>query len=210
MAEYTHVGPGLPPLHGARANALILGSFPSPKSREQGFFYGHKQNRFWPMIAAVTGEPVPDWADIEAKKAIILKHGLAVWDTIGACDIKGASDASIRNAVPNDVAALIQKLGVRAVFCNGAASGRIYAKYAEPLTHLPAAQHQPCQRRLVPRTAAGGMGRCFSTVFARGWLQVNGFCSIMNLCQTPVGADSISARRQPGTERADMESAPTE
>ena len=112
MAEYTHVGPGLPPLHGARANALILGSFPSPKSREQGFFYGHKQNRFWPMIAAVTGEPVPDWADIEAKKAIILKHGLAVWDTIGACDIKGASDASIRNAVPNDVAALIQKLGV--------------------------------------------------------------------------------------------------
>ena len=68
MAEYTHVGPGLPPLHGARANALILGSFPSPKSREQGFFYGHKQNRFWPMIAAVTGEPVPDWADIEAKK----------------------------------------------------------------------------------------------------------------------------------------------
>ena len=139
MAEYTHVGPGLPPLHGARANALILGSFPSPKSREQGFFYGHKQNRFWPMIAAVTGEPVPDWADIEAKKAIILKHGLAVWDTISACDIKGASDASIRNAVPNDVAALIQKLGVRAVFCNGAASGRIYAKYAEPLTHLPAA-----------------------------------------------------------------------
>ena len=138
MAEYTHVGPGLPPLHGARANALILGSFPSPKSREQGFFYGHKQNRFWPMIAAVTGEPIPDWADIEAKKAIILKHGLAVWDTIGACDIKGASDASIRNAVPNDVAALIQKLGVRAVFCNGAASGRIYAKYAEPLTHLPA------------------------------------------------------------------------
>lgn len=182
MAKYTHVGPGLPPLHGARAIALILGSFPSPKSREQGFFYGHKQNRFWPMIAAVTGEPVPDWADIEAKKAIILKHGLAVWDTIGACDIKGASDASIRNAVPNDVAALIQKLGVRAVFCNGAASGRIYAKYAEPLTHLPAAvaaQHQPRQRRLVPRAAAGGMGRCFGTVFARGWLQVNGFCSII-------------------------------
>ena len=147
MAEYTHVGPGLPPLHGARANALILGSFPSPKSREQGFFYGHKQNRFWPMIAADgwSGTTFEGPAfqrmiqDIEAKKAIILKHGLAVWDTIGACDIKGASDASIRNAVPNDVAALIQKLGVRAVFCNGAASGRIYAKYAEPLTHLPAA-----------------------------------------------------------------------
>ena len=138
MTGYTHVGPGLPPLHGAQANALILGSFPSPKSREQGFFYGHPQNRFWPMLAAVTGEPVPDWADIEAKKRIILRHGLAVWDTIGACDIRGASDASIRNAVPNDVAALIRQLGVQAVFCNGAASGRIYAKYAEPLTHLPA------------------------------------------------------------------------
>ena len=147
MAEYT-ISAGLPPRDGARANALILGSFPSPKSREQGFFYGHKQNRFWPMIAAVTGEPVPDWADIEAKKAIILKHGLAVWDTIGACDIKGASDASIRNAVPNDVAALIQKLGVRAVFCNGAARQRQYlhAKYTEPPAHraqLPSSAPAP-------------------------------------------------------------------
>ena len=75
---YTHVGPGLPPLYGTQAKALILGSFPSPKSREQGFFYGHPQNRFWPMLAAVTGEPVPDWADIEAKKRIILRNGLAV------------------------------------------------------------------------------------------------------------------------------------
>jgi len=135
---YTHVGPGLPPLHGTRAGALILGSFPSPKSREQGFFYGHPQNRFWPLMATLTGESVPDWADIEAKKRIILDHGLAVWDTIGACDIRGASDASIRNVQPNDVAALIRRLGVQAVFCNGAASGRVYARYAQPLTGLPA------------------------------------------------------------------------
>ena len=126
------------PVYNEHSRALILGTWPSPKSREMAFYYGHPQNRFWPMIAAVTGEPVPDWADIEAKKAIILKHGLAVWDTIGACDIKGASDASIRNAVPNDVAALIQKLGVRAVFCNGAASGRVYAKYAQASTGMPA------------------------------------------------------------------------
>lgn len=138
MADYTHVGPGLPPLHGTHASALILGSFPSPKSRAQGFFYGHPQNRFWRVLATVTGAPVPDWADIPAKKRIILDHDLAVWDTIGSCDIRGASDASIRNAVPNDVAALIRQLGVQAVFCNGAASGRIYAKYAAPLTHLPA------------------------------------------------------------------------
>ena len=126
------------PVYNAHSRALILGTWPSPKSREQGFFYGHKQNRFWPMIAAVTGEPVPDWADIEAKKAIILNHGLAVWDTIGACDIKGASDASIRNAVPNDVAALIRKLGVQAVFCNGAAAYRIYTKYLLPVSGIPA------------------------------------------------------------------------
>ena len=125
-------------LYGARAKALILGSFPSPKSREQGFFYGHPQNRFWPLMASLTGEPVPDWQDIEAKKAVILKHGLAVWDTIGACDIRGASDASIRNVEPNDVAALIRKLGVQAVFCNGAASGRVYAKYAQASTGMPA------------------------------------------------------------------------
>ena len=156
MAEYTHVGPGLPPLHGARANALILGSFPSPKSREQGFFYGHKQNRFWPMIAAVTGEPVPDWADIEAKKAIILKHGLAVWDTIGACDIKGASDASIRNAVPNDVAALIQKLGVRAVFCNGTAAHTLFRRHVAALPGVPASVVR------LPSTSPANAGQTFA------------------------------------------------
>ena len=128
----------LAPLITAESHTLILGTMPSPRSRAEAFYYAHPQNRFWPVLAAVTGEPVPDWADIEAKKRIILRHGLAVWDTIGACDIRGASDASIRNAVPNDVAALIRQLGVQAVFCNGAASGRIYAKYAEPLTHLPA------------------------------------------------------------------------
>ena len=119
MAEYTHVGPGLPPLHGAQANALILGSFPSPKSREQGFFYGHKQNRFWPMMAALTGEPVPKREDIEAKKQIILRHGLALWDTLESCTITGASDASIRDVVPNDIAGLLAKAPIEAVFCNG-------------------------------------------------------------------------------------------
>ena len=172
-AAYTHVGPGLPPLHGARANALILGSFPSPKSREQGFFYGHPQNRFWPLMAALTGEPAPDWADLEAKKAIILRHGLAVWDTIGACDIRGASDASIRNVEPNDVAALVRRLGVRAVFCNGAASGRVYARHR-------AAQHQPRQRRLDDGKAAGRLGRGTGPVFTTGQLKAAAFWSIIS------------------------------
>ena len=174
-AAYTHVGPGLPPLYGARAKALILGSFPSPKSREQGFFYGHPQNRFWPLMASLTGDPVPDWQDIEAKKAVILKHGLAVWDTIGACDIRGASDASIRNVEPNDVAALIRKLGVQAVFCNGAASGRVYAKYAR----RGAAQHQPRQRGVVDGPSAHRLGPGTAAFFAGKRLRTYRFCSII-------------------------------
>ena len=138
MAEYTHVGPGLPPLHGARANALILGSFPSPKSREMAFYYGHPQNRFWPMLAALTGEPVPAREDIDAKKQLILRHGLALWDTLESCTITGASDASIKDVEPNDLAALVNRLGVQAIFCNGATSGRLYRKYAQPLTGLEA------------------------------------------------------------------------
>ena len=108
---YTHVGPGLPPLYGAQAKALILGSFPSPKSRTQGFYYGHPQNRF---------------------------SGLAVWDVIHACSIRGASDASIKDVEPIDLAALVNRLGVQAIFCNGATSGRLYRKYAQPLTGLEA------------------------------------------------------------------------
>ena len=77
---YTHVGPGLPPLYGAQAKALILGSFPSPKSREQGFFYGHPQNRFWKVIANAFDTPTPQ--NIEEKKALLLSNGIALWDVI--------------------------------------------------------------------------------------------------------------------------------
>ncbi|MEE0799963.1 MAG: DNA-deoxyinosine glycosylase [Gemmiger sp.] len=138
-APYTRVGPGLPPLFAPEgARALILGSFPSPRSRAQGFYYGHPQNRFWPLMARLTGEPVPAWDDLAAKRAILLGHGLALWDVIRSCSIRGASDASIRDVEPNDLAGLIARLGVEAVFCNGATSGRLYRRYAEPLTGMPA------------------------------------------------------------------------
>lgn len=113
---YTHVGPGLPPLYGAQAKALILGSFPSPKSRTQGFYYGHPQNRFWPLMATLTHNPTPAWEDLDAKRAIIIGSGLAVWDVIHACSIRGASDASIKDVEPNDLAALVNRLGVQAIF----------------------------------------------------------------------------------------------
>lgn len=138
MAQYTQVGPGLPPVHGAQAGVLLLGSFPSPKSREQGFYYGHPQNRFWPVLAGVLGQPVPAHGDVAAKRALLTQNGLALWDVVHSCRIRGASDASIADVVPNDVAALVRALGVRAVFCNGGTAARLYARYLKEKVGLPA------------------------------------------------------------------------
>lgn len=160
QTSYTRVGPGLPPVCGAQASALILGSFPSPKSREQGFFYGHPQNRFWPLLADLTGAPVPAWGDIEAKKRIITQNGLALWDVIRCCSIRGASDASIREVEPNDVPALIRALGVRAVFCNGAAAARLYARYLQPATGLAAVR--------LPSTSPANAA-CSPQALRRAW-----------------------------------------
>lgn len=138
MEEYTRVGPGLPPLCGDRAAVLLLGSFPSPKSRAQGFYYGHPQNRFWPLMAALTGSEPPKWDAISDKKQMILQNGFAIWDVIRSCEIRGASDASIRAVEPNDLAGLIRRLGVQAVFCNGGTAAKLYRRYAQPLTGLEA------------------------------------------------------------------------
>ena len=102
------------------------------------FYYGHPQNRFWPLLAALTGEPLPAREDIAAKKQLLLRHGLALWDTLESCTITGASDASIRDVVPNDIAGLLRKAPIRAVLCNGATAYRIYTKYQQPLTGIPA------------------------------------------------------------------------
>lgn len=126
------------PVYSAHSRALILGTWPSPKSREMAFYYGHPQNRFWPLLAALTGEPVPAREDIGAKKALILRHGLALWDTLASCTITGASDASIRDAVPNDIAALLQKAPIEAVFCNGATAFRLYTRHLEPISGIAA------------------------------------------------------------------------
>ena len=126
------------PVYSENSRALILGTWPSPKSREMAFYYGHPQNRFWPMMAALTGEPVPAREDIEAKKGLILRHGLALWDTLESCTITGASDASIRDVVPNDIASLLAKAPIEAVFCNGATAHRIYTKYLLPVSGIPA------------------------------------------------------------------------
>ena len=115
--EYTRVTHNFPPLFAPDSRVLILGSIPSPKSREQAFFYGHPQNRFWPVLAAVFGEEAP--RTIEQKRSLALRHHIAMWDTLAACEIRGASDTSIRNPEPNDLPRLIAQTQVMGVYGNG-------------------------------------------------------------------------------------------
>lgn len=124
------------PVAGESARALILGTWPSPESWRTGFYYGHPRNRFWPLLAYLTGREVP--RTVEEKKALIVENGLALWDTLESCTITGASDASIRDVVPNDIASLLAKAPIEAVFCNGATAHRIYTKYLLPVSGIPA------------------------------------------------------------------------
>lgn len=125
-----------PPLFDAQSRVLILGSFPSVKSREAKFFYGHPQNRFWRVLAALTGSPLP--ATIEEKKRLILENHFALWDSIASCTITGSSDSSIRDVVPNDLSVILDHAPIEKIFCNGAASLACYRRYIEPVTHRAA------------------------------------------------------------------------
>lgn len=130
--QYVHITHPIPPVYDNHSKILILGSFPSVKSREYGFFYGHPQNRFWRVIAAVCGETVPQ-TNAE-KKTFLLQNGIALWDVIGECDIVGSADSTIQNAVPNDISEIIQSADIRAVFVNGKAAEKLYIRYLEKKT----------------------------------------------------------------------------
>ncbi len=125
-----------PPLFCGESDTLILGSFPSVKSREEMFFYGHPQNRFWKLAAMLFGEPVPE--TIEEKTALILNNRLALWDSIRSCTITGSSDSSVRDVVPNDLSLIFENSRVNRVFCNGALSHKMYMKYIFPETNVKA------------------------------------------------------------------------
>ena len=133
-APVTHVVHPFGPLFSPESRVLILGSFPSVKSREASFFYGHPQNRFWPMLAAVFSEAVPH--TVEEKTALALRHRLALWDVIAECDIVGSSDASVRNAVPTDIARITAHAPIRRVLTNGALSTKLYRQYLEAVTGI--------------------------------------------------------------------------
>ena len=117
------------PVYDKNSKILILGSFPSVKSREQGFFYGHPQNRFWKVLAGVFECEVP--ITVEDKKRFLIENNVALWDVIHSCEIEGSADSSIKNAVPNDINKIIENSSIKAIFTNGKTADKLYKKYIE-------------------------------------------------------------------------------
>ena len=151
--ESAHQVHPFPPLWDEHSRILILGSFPSIKSREQRFFYGHPQNRFWPLLARLLKEEAP--RTIEEKRAMVLKHHIALWDSIASCDIVGSSDSSIRDVVPNDLRPILVGSKVTRVFVNGKTAERMYARYTEPVLGIAAV----CLPSTSPANAAWTLER---------------------------------------------------
>lgn len=118
-----------PPLYNKASKILILGSFPSVKSREQMFFYGHPQNRFWKVMAAVFECDLPE--TIEEKKQLLLENGIALWDVIASCEITGSSDSSIRNVIVNDISKILEEADIRQIFVNGKTAEKYFNKYTK-------------------------------------------------------------------------------
>ena len=135
-----HVEHGFGPVYDKESRILILGSFPSVKSREQAFYYGHPQNRFWKVLAALADTEVPQ--TVAEKKAWLYAHHIAIYDVIEACDIEGSSDSSIRNVVPADIGTILEESKVKHIFTNGKTAGKLYRRYQAkscdlPMTELP-------------------------------------------------------------------------
>ena len=145
-----------PPLYNHASKILILGSFPSVKSREQKFFYGHPQNRFWKVVSAVLGCETPD--TIEEKKAFLLEHGIALWDVIASCEITGSSDTSIKNVIPNDISEILEAGNIKQIFVNGKTAEKYYKKYIEDKTGIKAV----CLPSTSPANAAWNVERLVS------------------------------------------------
>ena len=119
----------IPPLYDSNSKILILGSFPSVKSREQMFFYGHPQNRFWKVTAAVLEQNVPQ--TIDEKRRFLLESHIALWDVIASCEISGSSDSSIKNVVPNDLRPILDTADIQSIFVNGKTAEKYYNKYIQ-------------------------------------------------------------------------------
>ncbi len=130
MSEYQKVTHTFAPVYDEASEILILGTFPSVKSRENHFYYGNPKNRFWKLLAVLTGDGVPE--TVPEKKALLLRHHIAVWDVIAECEIAGSSDSSIRNVTANDMNVILEQAPIRAIYANGAKAYDLYKRYCYP------------------------------------------------------------------------------
>lgn len=150
MGEYQHIKHTFEPVYDGDSRILILGSLPSVKSREQGFYYGHPQNRFWKLISILLNCDLPD--TIEEKKRMLLSHRIAVWDVIDSCDIIASSDSSIRNVVAADIAGLLQRTNITEIYANGRTAEKLYNKYVFEKTRV----------RIIPLPSTSPANAAFS------------------------------------------------
>lgn len=138
MGTYEHITHSFEPIFDENSRILILGSLPSVKSREQGFYYGHPRNRFWRVLAQIIGEKLPE--SIEEKKGLLLRNGIAVWDVIASCDIIGSSDSSIKNVKPVEIQKIMEHSRVKRIYVNGKTAGKYYRKYLQGMTEMEAVE----------------------------------------------------------------------
>lgn len=124
------------PVYDGLSEILVLGSFPSVRSREDGFYYGHPRNRFWTVVSSVYCEDIPD--SIEEKRSLLLRRRIALWDVISSCEIVGSSDSSVRNPKVNDIRPILSAANIRRILCNGSQAYRLYEQYLRPLTGIEA------------------------------------------------------------------------
>ena len=134
--EYEHITHSFEPVYDKNSRILILGTLPSVASRENNFYYGHKQNRFWKLLAHLLDEPVPE--AIYEKKHMLLNNHIAIWDVIQSCDIKGSSDSSIKNVEPTDIRKILDTADIKQVIANGNKAGQLYKTYQLPTTGIAA------------------------------------------------------------------------
>ncbi|MFR3385514.1 MAG: DNA-deoxyinosine glycosylase [Lachnospiraceae bacterium] len=134
--ELEHVTHDFQPIYNGESRILMLGTMPSPKSREVGFYYGHPRNRFWKVVPDVCGEALP--VTKEEKILFALKNKIAVWDVLAGCEIRGAEDSSIRNPIPNDMNLILEHSDIQAIFTTGTKAAQLYKKYCYPQTGIQA------------------------------------------------------------------------
>lgn len=134
--EYQRICHPFAPVFDENSKVLILGTLPSVASREQAFYYGHSRNRFWKVLASITCEAVP--VTTGEKRDLLLRHGLALWDVIDSCDIRGSDDSSIRNVIPTDLSRILNAAPIERIYANGTKAAQLYEKYQLPQTGIPA------------------------------------------------------------------------